>query len=293
MEKALKYRAYVALALLVFITLGIWAAVLQESKSGVLTVAVLTVGQGDSIYIQSPTGTEVVIDGGPDNSILRELPKVMRPFDRSLDAVIATHPDADHIAGFIDLLNRYSVKNFVEPGIAKDTVTAARLEEEITKNNIPRYKAVRGMTLDLGGGVQLRILSPDFEVSTLPESKANEGGIVAQLVYASTTMLLMADVSSKVEDHLVEIDGESAGFRIDSDILKVGHHGSRTSTDDELLDAVTPSVAIISVGAKNRYGHPTQDVLDRLSAHNVEVHRTDEEGTIKFISNGKQFTRVK
>ncbi len=287
MEKALRYRAYVAVGLLLFITIGIWAAVLQESKSGVLTVAVLDVGQGDSIYIQSPTGVEVIIDGGPNNAILRELPKVMKPFDREVDAIIATHPDADHIAGFIDLLARYEIKNFIEPGIYKDTVTAQRLEEEVDESKIPRYKAVRGMLLDLGGGARLRILSPDFDVSVLSSNKANEGGIVAQLVYASTTVLFMADVPAKVESHLVEIDGEN----LDSDILKIGHHGSRTSTDDEFVSVVTPDVAIISVGSDNRYGHPTEDVLDTLASHNIKTLRTDLEGTIKFISNGREFVR--
>jgi beta-lactamase superfamily II metal-dependent hydrolase len=163
------------------------------------------------------------------------------------------------------------------------------LEEEVDQNKIPRVIARAGMWLDLGGGARLNILFPDFDAATIPESKDNDGGIVAQLVYASTTMLFMADVDSSVEDHLIDVYG--AG--LDSDVLKVGHHGSRTSTDDSFLDTVTPSVAIISVGADNRYGHPTQDVLDRLAVHGVEVHRTDEEGTIEYQSDGNTFTRVK
>lgn len=290
MEKAWRYRAYVALGLLVFVTVGIWFAVWQEEgRSGVLTIAVLDVGQGDSIYIHSPTGVEVVIDGGPDASILRELPKVMKLYDRELDAVVATHPDVDHIAGFIDLLNRYTVKNFIEPGVPKDTVTAKRLQEEVDENKIPRHQALRGMSLNLGGGAYLKILSPDFDVATLSPSKANEGGIVMQLTYGSSTMLFTADVSNKVEAHLLEVDGEN----LDSDILKVGHHGSKTSTDSEFLEAVTPDIAIISVGEGNRYGHPTEDVLGRLAAENIKTLRTDLEGTIKFISNGGEFVRVR
>jgi competence protein ComEC len=277
------------LAALVLVSIGVWSAVLASAPPGELTVAVMDVGQGDSIFIESPTGVQVVIDGGPDDSVLADLPTLMSAGDRTLDAVIETHPDADHIAGLVDLMNRYSVKNFIEPGIPKDTLTAQRLEEEIDENHIPRWIARAGMVLDIGGGAYLKVLFPDFDAASIPTSKDNDGGIVAQLFYASTTAIFMADVSSDVEDHLVAVDGNA----LDSDLLKVGHHGSRTSTDNEFLDAVTPSVAVISVGKGNKYGHPTQETLDRLSAHDIKTLRTDQEGTIVFTSNGKEFVRTR
>jgi competence protein ComEC len=277
------------LAALVLVSIGVWSAVLASAPPGELTVAVMDVGQGDSIFIESPTGVQVVIDGGPDDSVLADLPTLMSAGDRTLDAVIETHPDADHIAGLVDLMNRYSVKNFIEPGIPKDTLTAQRLEEEIDENHIPQWIARAGMVLDIGGGAYLKVLFPDFDAASIPTSKDNDGGIVAQLFYASTTAIFMADVSSDVEDHLVAVDGNA----LDSDLLKVGHHGSRTSTDNEFLDAVTPSVAVISVGKGNKYGHPTQETLDRLSAHDIKTLRTDQEGTIVFTSNGKEFVRTR
>lgn len=289
MEKALKYRAYAGVIALAFVVLGIWGAVFAESKSGVLTVAVLDVGQGDSIYIESPTGVEIVIDGGPGASILEELPKAMGIFDRSIEGIVATHPDADHIGGYIDLLQRYRVKIFIEPGIEKDTLTATRLREEVEERDIRRVFAERGMALDIGGGARLEVLFPDFDVSALSGDDSNEGGIVMQLVYGSSTMLLMADVPANVEKYLLELDAS----RLDSDILKVGHHGSRTSTLPDFVRAVSPDIAVISVGAKNRYGHPTEEVLETLEAFGVETLRTDEKGTIIFESKGGEFVQIR
>ncbi len=281
-----RYFPYLVLATLFLISLGIWGAVIAATPSGVLTVAVLDVGQGDSIFIESPTGVQIVIDGGPDASLLHELPRVMHAGDRSIDAVIETHPDADHIAGFVDLLQRFTIGAFIEPGIAKDTITAHTLEKEIDQERIPRVLARRGMWLELGGGARLTILFPDFDTSALPGDKANEGAVVAQLVYASTTMLLMADAPKDIEDHLVALDGDS----LRSDILKVGHHGSAGSTGDAFVATVDPSVAVISLGKNNKYGFPKQVTLDTLAAHNVKTLRTDEEGTIVFVSDGKSFT---
>lgn len=289
MQFARKYFQYFVFFALVLVALGIWGAVFAATPSGVLTVAVLNVGQGDSIFVESPTGVQIIIDGGPDGTILSRLPTLMPLADRTIDVALATHPDADHIAGLIDLLNRYEVKNFIEPSIPKPTVTASRLREVVVEKNIPRFYAYRGMWLDIGGGAVLKVLSPDFDVSTLSSSKTNEGGIVLQLIYGSSTMLLMADVSEKVENHLVLLDGEA----LNSDILKVGHHGSRTSTSETFLQSVTPAAAIISVGASNKYGHPTQDVLDVLLQNNIRTLRTDKDGTIVFVSKGGEFKRAR
>jgi len=265
----------------------VWLAVSAQTPKGVLTFAVMDIGQGDSLYIEGPTGIEIVIDGGPSSSILRELPNLMPQFDRSIDAVIETHPDADHISGFIDLLKRYEVGYFIEPGIEKDTITAKTLEQEISDLHVPRVIARRGMWLDLGGGARLEILFPDYDVSHISQSKDNNGGIVAHLVYGKTSVLLTADTDFDVENHLMAI---STSTDLQSTILKVGHHGSKTSTSDKFVEEVNPQVAIISVAAKNSYGHPTQRVLDTLSNHNIQTFRTDQQGTIACTSNALVFT---
>lgn len=283
-----RYGVFLFVGVLAAFCALVWTLALTLPPRGVLTFAVLNVGQGDSLYIQGPTGIEVVVDGGPDNSLLQELPKVMAPFDRSLDAVIETHPDADHVAGFIDLLKRYHVGAFIEPGIQKDTQTAAALEQEIADEKIPRYIARRGMVLDLGGGAELDILFPDRDVSHINQNRDNDGGIVAHLVYGKTSVLLTADTSTVVEEHLLQIDPQS----LHSDILKVAHHGSKYSSEEAYVTAVAPRVALISVGAYNTYGHPTKETLDTLARYNVQIFRTDKDGTLIFHSDGTTFVRV-
>ncbi len=278
---------YAALILAVFCA-GVWGVVYAETPhlSGVLTFAVLNVGQGDALYIESPTGVQLLVDGGPDDSLLRELPVVMPALDRSVDVVIATHPDADHIGGFSDLLDRYEVGVFISPGIYKDTATAKTLETKVDEKQILRVVARRGMLLDLGGGAMLQILYPDRDVSVLPGNRANEGCIVAKLIYKDTSALLTCDAPATTEARLLQIvRGELA-----SDILKVPHHGSKYSSTEPFIAAAHPAIAVISVG-KNSYGHPTGQTLDRLTARDIEILRTDQEGTIVFRSDGVTFSR--
>jgi len=267
----------------------IFVEVLVQTPPGVLTFAVLDIGQGDGLYIEGPSGIEIMVDAGPSGGgALRELPKVMPLFRHSLDAVVATHPDADHIGGFIDVLKRYEVGAFIEPGINDTTLTYATLEKEVAGGKIPRYIARRGMVLDLGGGAELEILYPDLDVTNYGK-KTNDGSIVARLTYGATSVLLTADAPMNVENRLVALDGAN----LESDILKVGHHGSRFSTGASFVAKVAPSLAVISVGANNQYGHPSPEVLATLTATHVPVARTDEQGTLIFKSDGKIFWRVR
>lgn len=267
----------------------VWSAVYAQTPhaSGVLTFAVLDIGQGDGLYIEGPTGIQVLVDAGPhDGAVLRALPREMPLSDRSLDAVIETHPDADHMGGLVDILSRYSVGAFIEPGIDKHNATIDALEKEVADQHIPRIIARRGMSLDLGGGARLEILYPDSDVSGYGD-KTNDGSIMAHLVYGQTSALLTADDPISVEQHLMRIASSS---ELRSTILKVGHHGSRFSTSDAFVRAVSPQVAVISVGAHNTYGHPTKRVLDTLAGAGVPVLRTDESGTIRCISDGAVFS---
>lgn len=266
---------------------GVWSVVYAQtpSSSGALTLSMLDVGQGDALYIESPVGLQLLIDAGPDEAALYALPEVMPALDRTLDAVIATHPDADHIGGFSAVLERYEVGLYVYPGIQKTTTTAKTLETIVDEKNIPRLLARRGAVFDLGGGASLEILYPDHDVSNLPNEKVNEGGIVARIRYGETEALLMADVGKGVEARLMELEGES----IDSDILKVGHHGSKYSSGQAFVSAVSPETALISVGADNSYGHPTAQALSVLRNAGTQILRTDEKGTVTCRSDGARF----
>ncbi len=144
------------------------------------------------------------------------------------------------------------------------------------------------MSLDLGSGAHLDILFPDFDVATLPAGKTNDGCVVAHLVYKNTSALLTCDAPQAVEDHLIAI---STSTDLKSDLLKVGHHGSKYSSSNEFLDAVAPLMAAISVGSHNRYGHPTEETLSRLATRHIPTDRTDQEGTLIYVSDGNSFIK--
>jgi competence protein ComEC len=284
-----KYRSLAVLCLLAVICVAIWAAVYaaQGRHSGVLTFAVLDIGQGDGLFIEGPTGIQVLVDAGPNTgAVLSQLPKVMAFGDRTLDAVIETHPDADHMGGFVDVLERYKVGAFITPGIIKHNTTTDALDREVDDQHIPIYIARRGMVVDLGGGAELDVLYPDQDVTNFGE-KTNDGAVVAHLVYGSTSAMLTADAPFSTEAHLIQI---STSTDLASDLLKVGHHGSKTSTSDAFIAAVHPQTALISVGADNTYGHPTQETLSRLASAGVPVIRTDQKGTVTCRSDGAKFT---
>ena len=286
------WRVYPGLfvgVVLVVVCVGVWGILWIRTPQRFVTFAVLNIGQGDGLYIEGPTGIEVLVDAGPgDGSILRALPEVMAPFDRFIDAIIATHPDADHSGGFIQVLERYRVGAFIEPGIRGATQTYKTLEQSVSAQHIPRYIARRGMTLDLGGGAVLHVLYPDKDVTNFVK-KTNDGCIVAKLTYGETSAMLTCDMPISVETHLVAI---SSSTELASTLLKVGHHGSKYSTSEAFLASVHPTEALISVGANNRYGHPAPRVLGLLVSQKVPYLRTDQAGTIIYRSNGHTFWRV-
>jgi len=260
----------------------VWYFVFTESPHA-LSVSFLNVGQGDAIFIEAPNGSQVLIDGGPANgAVLRELAKVMPIYDRYIDVVIATHPDADHIGGLNEVFKRFQIGLLLESGLSKDTGIFLAEEKTITENKIKHINARRGMKLDLGGGAVLTILFPDRDLPSTVD--ANDGSITALLSYKKETFLFTGDAPQKIEKYLVALDGKN----LDIDVLKAGHHGSKTSTSDIFLRATTPVYTIISAGENNRYGHPHADTLARLRTASTTVLRTDELGTITFKTDGKE-----
>ncbi len=279
----------VVLILIASLTIYVWYL---EDRKGVLTVAFLNIGQGDSIFIESPSGNQMLVDGGPGKSVLRELGAVMPFYDRTIDAIIATHPDADHVTGLIDVLDNYEVGLALEPGVEGTTETYKTLEEKIAiEPGLTKILARRGMVVDLGGGVKLQILFPDRDVSGW---ETNDASIVARLVYGQNEFLFTADSPQKMEKYLISIQpqGDALG-KLESDVLKPGHHGSKTSTAPEYVAAVKPQYAVISAGLNNKYGHPHQITLDTLEKAGVKILRTDTDGRIVFQSDGTNLTLIK
>ncbi len=281
-------RVYIFLTLLLLLlvsTVFVWSIVLSKSGSGVLTVAFLDVGQGDSIFIEAPNGSQMLIDGGRGRAVLRGLGKVMHFYDRSIDVVLATHPDMDHIGGLPEVFKRYKVANFIESGVHDDGADNLSLHHAVEKEGLKPVYARQGMRVVLDEDVTAYILFPDRDVSYVDP---NTGSIVVKLVYKDVSFLLTGDSPVSIEKYLTVLYGE----QLKSDVLKLGHHGSRTSSSEILLSAVYPKYAVISAGCHNHYGHPHKEVLERLEHLKIEKVSTCKSGTIIFKSDGKEVWKL-
>ncbi|OHA89035.1 MAG: hypothetical protein A2741_02555 [Candidatus Zambryskibacteria bacterium RIFCSPHIGHO2_01_FULL_43_27] len=283
MSKYLKEWKKWLLGALTLLNVIIWLSVWQLKPKDYVQISFLDIGQGDAIYIESRNGNQVLIDGGPDKKVLEELSKTMPFLDRSIDLVIESHPDKDHIGGLPDVVERYRVGAFLEPGVESANSVDDELKLRLKGKKVNGYLARRGMIVDMGDGSYLEILFPDRDVSGL---ETNDASIVAKYVFDSTCILLTGDSPTKIEDYLVKHYG--SGMKCD--VLKAGHHGSKTSTGDNFINAVAPELAIISAGKDNSYGHPHAEVIERLQKAGMKILSTVEEGTIKITSDGEKMT---
>ncbi len=275
-------KKYLALLIVLVLACGvlIWFFVLYNAPRN-LSVSFLDVGQGDAILIQTPHGSKVLIDAGANAQVLRSLQKELNFFDRSIDVVIATHPDKDHIGGMPSVFERYEVRAFIENGMKHDTNQTAALRAAVSYENLTPIIAKRGMEIFLDEGVILSVLYPYQE--SLDSIETNDASIVLKLTHGENTFLFTGDLTSVYEAQLVALDGE----KLDSDVLKAGHHGSKYSTDALFLSLVTPEYLIISAGKENEYGHPAPEVISRGNEAGARILSTISEGTITFISDGQ------
>ncbi len=282
MQKSAVLTLYAVIALAV-VALVVWIAVLEESRTHVLRVSFLDVGQGDAIFIVSPTGRQILIDGGAGSEVLRKLSTVMPWYDRSLDLVLGTHADTDHIGGLIQILPRYRVAEIVVPSTRGSTeawrtyLGEIRVEE---KSGARVLAAERGLRLDLGGGAYLDVLFPDRPV---PGLETNTGCVVTRLVYGETAFMLPCDSPKEIEQYLVLLDGSN----LKSNVLKAGHHGSKTSSAPLFVGMVDPQFAVYSRGCDNTYGHPAAETVATFERFNIPTLDTCTDGTITFISDGQ------
>jgi competence protein ComEC len=295
-------KALLALVLLLLVAnAAVWQVVFTSPvrKDGaneqLLTVAFLDVGQGDAIYIEAPNGNQIVVDGGPTAKILPELGALMPWYDKSIDMIVITNPDKDHIAGFVSVLKRFDVKYLLEPGTENKSLVNTEVHELARAKKVEQVFARRGMkiVLDSHAGVMLTVLFPDRDVS---KESSNDGSIVMQLTYGETEVMLTGDATSEVERHILSLasvattsTNKFSDPQLQSDVLKVGHHGSKTSTAPEFVRALNPQFAVISSGRENKYGHPAEEVLGILGSFPLEILRTDQQGTIVMKSDGKRF----
>jgi competence protein ComEC len=252
------------------------------STDNLLKVAFLDVGQGDAIFIESPSAVQVLVDTGPPGKILGAMSPHLAVNDRHIDVLILSHPDMDHIGGVLDVLHNYEIGTLFISG----DYSNAEYKNEILKlarlKEIQVIEARRGQVIDLGAGVFITILFPDRNSLNFENNTAS---IALKLTYGEIDFLLTGDLPMAIEDFLVELDGQF----LDIEVLKLSHHGSKTSTSEKFVSVTNPQFAIVSAGAGNRYNHPSAEVLERLN--DIEVLQTMDLGTILFKSDGQLLFR--
>ena len=253
---------------------------LSQPGSGRLSVTFLDVGQGDAILIQGPEGQRVLVDGGPGSQPITQALSRNLPFDsRRIDLVVLTHPQADHLSGLLTVLDRYRVGAVLDNPKPGGTVLSNEWEAALRDSGVPVTTADRGQSIDLGDGAVLQVLAPDQGDPLLAAEWLNTASTVLRLSMGETSFLLTGDLDKAGEDALIR-----SGTDLQATVLKVGHHGSNTSSSPEFLARVQPAIDVIEVGASNHFGHPTQTVLDRLSGD--LVLRTDQGGDVRVTTDG-------
>ncbi len=274
-----------ALAILVSLVFAVWSAAVKPVNSG-LFVRFLSVGQGDAELIQTPNHQNVLIDGGPDSSVITELDRFIPFYARNIDAIILTHPHADHVAGLISVLRKYQVKSAYISGITYSTPEYLEFLNLLKTQHVATKAVKAGDKLDLGQGVGIGFLFPLSDVSGKSMDNINNSSVVTRLSYGSESVLFMGDLESEAQTELL-----ASGQSLKSTLYKVPHHGSKDSVNADFLKAVNPKFAVIEVGKDNKFGHPTAKALAALSG--IQIFRTDQEGTVSFEMGKSAVNAVK
>lgn len=284
-EKYLKYF-YIGIAVLICLNFFTWQEVFRLYGNQNLKVSFLNVGQGDSAFITTPENHQILIDGGPDSTVVGKIAKQIPFWDMSLDLVILSHPEKDHMQGLLEVLKRYKVSYIVWSGIKKqDAEYLEWLKVLVRQKNLGAkiITAVAGQEIKVGN-LKIDILNPKENLFGKDAgSSSNDTSVVAKLIYGKNIFLFTGDIDAKAEAELCKA---SPYTNLKSNVLKVAHHGSKFSTSDIFLQEVAPQFAVIEVG-KNTYGHPTPEALQRLQNFGIKVYRTDQSGDIVFSSNGQ------
>jgi|AntRauTorcE11897_2_1112592.scaffolds.fasta_scaffold20448_2 beta-lactamase superfamily II metal-dependent hydrolase len=280
-----KFLTVFLLAILVISTVLLIQIYWQENQKKFLKVIFLDVGQGDSIFIETPNGFQTIIDTGPNSIVVRSLSNFISFYDRKINLLITTHSDSDHVGGAVEILKRFKIQNFGKNSIIDNDSLNTEIQNIINEKQVDEYFLKSGdkIILDALENIYLEVLWPPQDHN---EKDNNDNSLVLRLVYIDIKFILTGDASTKIEEKLLQNN-------LKSDVLKAGHHGSRTSTSENFLSAVNPEFVIISAGRDNRFGHPHQEVLDNIENfshqqknNKIKILETFVLGSIYFQSNG-------
>lgn len=248
------------------------------NKEKRLKVSFLNIGQGDSILIRSPYGQNILIDGGPDDRVVYELGRLLPFYDKTIDLMILTHPHADHITGLVEVIDRYNVGNILYTGVVHNSPVYLEWLSRIRENNIELKIVQNKQRINFGDDLYLDVMWPREDLINKEVSSLNNSSIVARLMYGQTKFLFTGDAEKEVEQRLIDI-----GENIQADVLKIGHHGSETSSSEDFIKAVSPEVAVISYGEDNQFGFPSALTMETLSHNDIKIFNTLD--TVSFLSN--------
>jgi len=273
---------FIILGILAVSAFLVWSVYFSLKPTDVLKVRFFDVGQGDAIMIETPGRNKILIDGGPDKSVLAKIGKALSFYDRMIDMLIITHPDSDHLAGAVEIIKDYDIGLILINGKECATKICGEFDKIVKRKNIKIIIAKMGQKIDFGNNVKMDILEPASANIGKGKDEDNNLSIISYLTYGADSFLFTGDAEAKEELELV-----GAWPDLKADVLKVAHHGSKNSTNELFLEKIKPKFSVISVGAKNRYGHPTFEVLERLKKIGSEIFRTDLAGDITIESRGK------
>lgn len=255
-----------------------------------LRVSFLDVGQGDAIFIQTPSGKNVLIDGGATNVILTRLADEMSYFDHDIDVMIATHPDADHVIGLIPVLEKYDIRTVVVSPALGHTKVFDNLNSNINGEQADVHIARTGDEIDFHDGVIIKVLYPKLNY-VANKIDTNDASVSMLVTYGDQSFLLTGDLPSTRENFLISELSSLHPRRESSDsnitVYKAGHHGSKTSNSEQLLSYIHPEYTVISAGKQNKYGHPNIETIERLQKYTKEIISTVDRGTISFATDGR------
>ena len=253
---------------------------------GLLHVYFLNVGQGDAIFIRTPTGKNILFDGGPKKKVVSQLQEILPFFGNTIDHVFLTHPDRDHIEGLLSVLRRYRIGQVHFTGAGKRNYFWRTFLQIIKTKKIPARLADANHDIRLNDGVVVDVLFP-FKPNFALQKDINNTSLVAKIIYGENEILLTGDAETPEEEKLLK-----NRVNIDADVLKVAHHGSKSSTSLAFLNAVSPDVSVISVGRGNSYHHPHPSILKKLDRYGTKIFRTDLDGRIEFVFDKNRLIEI-
>lgn len=269
------------LFLLFFFNLIAWMVVFDLSSNN-LEVIFFDVGQGDAIFLETPNNHQILVDGGPNAKVLEGLGRAMPFYDRTIDLIVLTHPDHDHMGGLMEVFERYEVKNIMWTGVIKEGSEFEELDKRIKEEGSNVIVARAGQKVFSGKKFVMETLYPIENLENQEFKDYNKTSIVNRVLFGQNVFLLTGDAPKSIENSLM------AEMDLKADVLKLGHHGSKNSTSKDFVENVNPEIAIVSCGKDNKYNHPHPEAVEILKEYGINILRTDEIGDIKIIADGNK-----